>query len=418
MALILAVNPGATQSATLSRLARELHDCELIGADSYAIAIKAIDQRAPDLVLLPGTDALAEAELVRRLKAVPRRVATLKLPPPGGGVDIKGLAAQVREILEPGSAQVPAGTSPHLLAAAAAAVKWIQVRRAAWPEPYIEEDVPAEPEAPMVEPAQANAPDDADLVARLREAALDVERERERQRLFEEDQPSALEKAVEAAEGIRASLTGVLPRLAAGAVVLVAASALVIYWPVIRDTVTGTFSSVASSRVVEPEDPAPAPTSPGQTSAAPPAAAAPAAADPENRVPGWVAVFAPFEVSISEGNKPVLLDDGGRAMLPPGAHRLRFRNPELGYDEVRTVQIRPTETTTLNLVPKTLLGVTSSQPADVLVDGTRIGQTPVAKYRLDLGMHTITVRASDGERQFTVDATMKPIQLDVDFSKP
>jgi hypothetical protein len=105
-------------------------------------------------------------------------------------------------------------------------------------------------------------------------------------------------------------------------------------------------------------------------------------------------------------------------MLSPGPHKLRFRNQALGYDEVRTVQIRPTQTTTLNLLPKTTLGVTSNEPAEVLLDGTSIGRTPLVKHRIDLGTHTVTVRSSSAEREFPVDATMKPIQLDVDFSKP
>ena len=54
MALILALNPGNRHSPTLSRLARELHGCELIGAESCAVAIKAIRERVPDVVLLPA----------------------------------------------------------------------------------------------------------------------------------------------------------------------------------------------------------------------------------------------------------------------------------------------------------------------------------------------------------------------------
>jgi hypothetical protein len=136
-------------------------------------------------------------------------------------------------------------------------------------------------------------------------------------------------------------------------------------------------------------------------------------------VAGWLAVFSPFEITISEGNRLISTDDRGRAMLSPGSHRLRFRNAALGYDEVRTVQIRPTETTTLNLVPQTTLTITSTEPAEVTIDGARVGGTPITKRRINIGTHTIVLRNGAGQqRQFTVTATSDPVQLDVDFSRP
>ena len=81
MALILALNPGNSHSPTLSRLARELHGCELIGAESCIVAIKAIKERVPDVILLPAKPARGEADLLAHLKTVPGGVLTLKLPP-------------------------------------------------------------------------------------------------------------------------------------------------------------------------------------------------------------------------------------------------------------------------------------------------------------------------------------------------
>ena len=81
VALILALNPGNSHSPTLARLARELHSCELIGAESCVVAIKAIKQRTPDVVLLPAKAARGEADLIAHLKSVPGGVPTLTLPP-------------------------------------------------------------------------------------------------------------------------------------------------------------------------------------------------------------------------------------------------------------------------------------------------------------------------------------------------
>jgi hypothetical protein len=104
-------------------------------------------------------------------------------------------------------------------------------------------------------------------------------------------------------------------------------------------------------------------------------------------------------------------------MLLPGKHRLRFQNNERGYDETRTVQVRLTGPTTLTLSPETAISVTSNEPAEVLIDGTRVGETPY-EGRIRFGSHTITVKTSGAERQLPVTAASTPIQLEVDFSKP
>src|SRR3954466_9596966 len=108
MALILAVNPGGTQSAILARVAREIPAHELIGADSCAVALTAIAQRVPALVLLPPNPPKGEPELLKRLTAVPGGVPTLKLPPPTS-FDPRALADRIRERLgEPPAPPLPA----------------------------------------------------------------------------------------------------------------------------------------------------------------------------------------------------------------------------------------------------------------------------------------------------------------------
>jgi hypothetical protein len=160
MALILAVNPGSTQSATLARVARQLHGHELIGADSCAVAIKAIEQRMPALVLLPATATKGEAELLQRL--APARVPSLRLPSPTS-VDPRALADEIRELLgertaapaaaRPVAEQRPPTTSIHLIMAATAAIDWVRTRRATWPP--MPATVPAAPAAPPREPEPA-----------------------------------------------------------------------------------------------------------------------------------------------------------------------------------------------------------------------------------------------------------------------
>jgi hypothetical protein len=139
----------------------------------------------------------------------------------------------------------------------------------------------------------------------------------------------------------------------------------------------------------------------------------------ETIFPGWLAVFAPFEIEITEGSALIRPDNGGRAMLPAGPHVLRFRNRELGYDEVRKVEITPGDTITLNLAPQTTISITAAEPSEVWIDGKRVGQTPLTKLRINLGSRVILIRPASGVgREFTVTATAKPIQIDMESLTP
>ncbi|HEY0284115.1 MAG TPA: PEGA domain-containing protein [Vicinamibacterales bacterium] len=411
MALILALNPGNSHSPTLSRLARELHGCELIGAESCVVAISAIKKRVPDIVLLPAREARGEADLIAHLESIPGGVLTLKLPPVESANPVD-LARQIREMLTGVSASadtgvpgfgtatpdpgMPVGTSPHLLAAATAAITWIRGRRAQWVErpsevsheplpqwtgvSRSESDKPYEPIEP-VELDESDAHHDSYATPDLQGR---VPRSTQRQTW--------------------------LPRAAGLASVIGVAAAMVYYWPQIR----GGFGSAPDQTHT------PGGVSPAADAIPTPVAPQPAAkpeTDPLANVSGWVAVFAPFEIRISEGNQEVQGDERGRAMLAPGKHRLRLQNRELGYDETRTVEVRPAETTTINLTPTTRIAVTSNEPAEVLIDGTRVGDTPY-DGTVNLGTHAVTVRSAGAERQLTVAATSKPVQLEIDFSKP
>lgn len=135
---------------------------------------------------------------------------------------------------------------------------------------------------------------------------------------------------------------------------------------------------------------------------------------------GWLNVYAPFELQVTEGARTIRLDENGKVLLPSGPHDLRLENRELGYLETRRVEVQPGETTALSLVVSpSMLTVTASAPAVVLVDGQQVGATPLASQPIALGTRDIVVRAADGtERRFTTKITVAPVQIDVDFSKP
>ena len=134
---------------------------------------------------------------------------------------------------------------------------------------------------------------------------------------------------------------------------------------------------------------------------------------------GWLKVFSPFDLTITEGTRSLRLDDRYQVMLSPGPHELRFENRALGYQEVRRVEVQPGITTPLSIVaPRSTLTLTTSAPAEVLIDGVSAGQTPLTGFSVELGTRDVQLKSAAGDRRFSLAVTVKPVVLDVDLSKP
>lgn len=135
---------------------------------------------------------------------------------------------------------------------------------------------------------------------------------------------------------------------------------------------------------------------------------------------GWVVVYAPFDLSITEAGRALRPDDRNEIMLPAGPHELRFANRALGFEETQQVDLKPGDRVSISIKPpQTSISVTASEPAEVWVDGARIGETPLGAAPIDLGTHELLVRRlSGGERRMTIRATVQPVSIAVDFSRP
>jgi hypothetical protein len=134
--------------------------------------------------------------------------------------------------------------------------------------------------------------------------------------------------------------------------------------------------------------------------------------------PGWVAIVAPIDLTVSEGSRSLRLDDRSQVMLPPGPHELVVGNRALGYQETRHVDVRPGETTQLSIAPpQSKATFTATAPAEVWIDGKSVGQTPVIDLPLEIGSHHVRMKSAVAERQFTVTVTMTPINFNEDLSK-
>jgi len=146
--------------------------------------------------------------------------------------------------------------------------------------------------------------------------------------------------------------------------------------------------------------PAPAPaTIPVKTETA---AAAPADTPGQARF-GGVTVASPIDLQIFEGGK-LLGTNFGQVALSEGSHALEFANEATGFRYTQSVSVRAGKMTTVSIaVPKGRLSINAVPWADVLIDGTATGQTPIANLSLPIGAHEIVFRHPQfGERKQTV----------------
>ena len=135
---------------------------------------------------------------------------------------------------------------------------------------------------------------------------------------------------------------------------------------------------------------------------------------------GWVGIFAPFVVEVSEGGKTIGTTEESRLMLSPGRHELTLVNHELGYRGSRTVDIEPGEVRSITLDPRGSVNFNASPWAEVWIDGRKIGDTPIANLQLPLGIREVTFKHPQlGERR--VPVTVKgdsAAAVSVDLTKP
>jgi PEGA domain len=135
---------------------------------------------------------------------------------------------------------------------------------------------------------------------------------------------------------------------------------------------------------------------------------------------GWVGIFAPFVVEVSEGGKVIGTTEESRLMLSPGRHELTLVNRELGYRGSRTVDIEPGEVRSITLDPRGAVNFNASPWAEVWIDGRKVGDTPIANLQLPLGIREVTFRHPQyGERR--VPVTVKgdtASAISIDFTKP
>ncbi len=118
---------------------------------------------------------------------------------------------------------------------------------------------------------------------------------------------------------------------------------------------------------------------------------------------GRVTVQSPVDLQVFDG-ADVLGASSSPLSLSEGSHTLVLVNDDLGYRAERTVKVKADQTSTISVtLPNGSLSINAVPWADVSVDGTPVGQTPLANVALPIGTHEVVFRhPSLGEQRRTV----------------
>jgi hypothetical protein len=125
----------------------------------------------------------------------------------------------------------------------------------------------------------------------------------------------------------------------------------------------------------------------------------------ELMVSGWLTVFSRIPVEVHLGGRRIGASGDQQIILSPGRHKVTFVNKQYNIREMRTVDVQAGSIASHTLkLPNGSLNVDAPAGAEVLVDGTRIGEAPIRGASVALGTRDVVVRhPSFGERHEAID---------------
>jgi hypothetical protein len=135
---------------------------------------------------------------------------------------------------------------------------------------------------------------------------------------------------------------------------------------------------------------------------------------------GWISVSAPQEVQLFENGRLVGSSQTDKLMVVAGSHQLELVNQAIGYRATKTVQVSAGKTSTIKVdFPNGTIAINAAPWADVWIDGTSVGQTPIGNLPLAIGSHEIVFKHPDlGEQKHVALVTLNtPTRLSVDMRK-
>jgi hypothetical protein len=136
---------------------------------------------------------------------------------------------------------------------------------------------------------------------------------------------------------------------------------------------------------------------------------------------GWLEIRASTPLQIFEGGKLIGTTEADRIMMPAGVHNLEFVAEALGFRARRSLTIKAGQTTSSALpLPQVPANFNAVPWAEASINGTPIGQTPIANHLLTIGVHDVEFRhPSLGTKRVRVMVSLtEPARVAVDMRTP
>ncbi len=133
---------------------------------------------------------------------------------------------------------------------------------------------------------------------------------------------------------------------------------------------------------------------------------------------GWISLKSPFPVQVREGGRVVGTSEIERIILSPGGHELEFVSEPFQFRQSTKVVVQAGREAPVSLtIPRVAMNINALPWAEVFVDGTRIGDTPLANVQQTIGDHEIVFRHPQlGEKRQVARVTLKePLRISVDM---
>jgi hypothetical protein len=136
---------------------------------------------------------------------------------------------------------------------------------------------------------------------------------------------------------------------------------------------------------------------------------------------GWVRVESPIDLVISSGGRVIGSSRSGRTALPVGTYDLEFSNERIGYTSNRAVAIAAGQQQTIRVaIPGGTLSVNAQPWAEVSIDGSAVGETPLGDLAIPAGVHEVVFTHPElgQRRREAVVRSGQHLRLAVDLRQP
>jgi hypothetical protein len=133
---------------------------------------------------------------------------------------------------------------------------------------------------------------------------------------------------------------------------------------------------------------------------------------------GWITLKTPFPVQVLEGGLVVGTSEIDRIMLSPGNHELDFVSEQFDFRQSSKVDVLAGRGAPVSFtIPQVTMNINALPWAEVFIDGTRIGDTPLANVQQPIGDHEIVFRHPQfGEKRQMARVTLRDsLRISVDM---